>query len=112
MEYTYEIYRFRTAPQLGDYTDVITSVDFLLRATDERDGETYTAGMQATVSFAEPTADTTFIAYADVTLENVTAWIEGQMNMDHTKDILAEDIENQIVPKDICRAPAKNLLMK
>ena len=103
MEYTYEILRFKTAPQLGDNVDVITAVEFMLKATDERDGTTYTAGMQGSAALTEPTEDTTFIPYADVTLENVVAWIEAEMEMQYSKDILAKDIENQIVPKDVVR---------
>ena len=103
MEYTYEITRFRTAPQLGDNADVILGIEFIYKATDERDGETYTAQTLGSITLDDPVEGGTFIAYDDVTEAKVIEWIEAAVNVEFMQDALSTDIDNQQIPRNVMR---------
>ena len=103
MEYTYEITRFRTAPALGGNSDVILGIEFIYKASDERDDVTYTAQTLGSINLDDPVEGDTFIPYDDVTEAKVIEWIEATLNIEYMQDALSTDINNQHIPRDVIR---------
>lgn len=103
MEYTYEIKRLKTAPQLGDNADVILGIEFIYKASDVRDGETLEAQTFGSIDITEPVEGNTFIVYADVTEAKVIEWIEAELDIEYMRDALSADINNQHIPRDVIR---------
>lgn len=103
MEYTYEIKRLRTAPQLGDNTDVILGIEFIYKASDVRDGETLEAAAPGFIDISDPVESDTFIAYADITEAKVIEWIEDTIDINLMQAGLVENINNQHIPRDVIR---------
>ena len=103
MEYTYEITRLRTAPALGGNSDVILGIEFLYKASDERDDVTYTAQTLGSITLEDPADGDAFIPYDDVTEAKVIEWIEAAVNIEFMQDALTDDINNQHVPRDVIR---------
>lgn len=103
MEYTYEITRFRTAPALGNKSDVILGIEFLYKASDVRDDVTYTSQTLGSITLDDPADDTNFIPYGDVTEAKVIEWIEAVLIIENMQDTLSADIDNQQVPRDVVR---------
>ena len=103
MEYTYEITRLRTAPALNGNSDVILGIEFLYKASDERDDVTYTAQTLGSITLDDPAEGDAFIPYDDVTEAKVIEWIEAAVNIEFMQDALTDDINNQHVPRDVVR---------
>ena len=103
MEYTYEITRLRTAPALGGNSDVILGIEFLYKASDERDDVTYTAQTLGSITLEDPADGDAFIPYDDVTEAKVIEWIEAAVNVEYMQDALSTDIDNQQIPRNVMR---------
>lgn len=84
------------APVLGDLTDVVTRVRYNYVGEDEN-------GIEGTFTGATPMPlpeDTeNYIPFADLTADEVVAWLEAVADIPHMQIQIAKQIEAKISPK-------------
>jgi len=88
--------KLEIAPVLGDLTDVVTRVRYIYVGVDEN-------GVEGTFAGATPMPvpeDTeNYIPFADLTPEDVVAWLEAVSDKVHMQERIAKQIEAKIAPK-------------
>lgn len=88
--------KLEIAPVLGDLQNVVTRVRYQYVGVDE-------AGIKGTFSGATPMPvpeDTeNYIPFADLTPEDVVAWLEAVSDKAHMQQQITKSIEAQINPK-------------
>jgi hypothetical protein len=95
--YNWKINALDAKIQEGDNSDVIYTVHWTLTATDDT-GE-YTASLIGTMG-VEYDPDNNFIPYADLTKDDVVAWLEAGLDVEAMKENLDNQIELEINPVD------------
>jgi hypothetical protein len=82
METTYNwvIAQMDTKPQEGELNDVVTTIHWRRQATAVEGENTYTVDTYGAMACATP-SDTDFTAYADLTFEQVSAWLEDGLDV-------------------------------
>lgn len=86
-----------TAPSADGLTDVVKTVHWRRQAQEVINDVTYYADVYGSVACATP-SETDFTAYPDLTFEQVCAWLEASMNVEHLDAYLDAQIEIQVNP--------------
>jgi hypothetical protein len=96
MEYQWNIQALDCIPQENGKTDVVVTAHWTVSATDG----TYISSAYGTQSFTYD-ASKAFIPYADLTQDEVIAWVQDGMGIDAVTALqqnLETQIQNQINP--------------
>ncbi len=82
METTYNwvVSQMDTKPQDGGLADVVSTIHWRRQATAVEGENTYSADTYGSMACATP-SDTDFTAYADLTFEQVSAWLEDGLDV-------------------------------
>jgi hypothetical protein len=92
---TNETMQLEVAPTLGDLTDVVTRVRYNYVGVDENGIEGMFAGATP-MPLPEDTEN--YIPFADLTPDEVVAWLEAAADVAHMQERIAKQIEAQIHP--------------
>ena len=95
--YTWAITGMKMAPSLDGLTDVVTNVQFKYTGTDSVSG--FSADFMGAIPVGTPDPSD-FVPLADLTEDEVIAWVQSIYPMDHPNDVVEKGIENQITPTD------------
>ena len=79
--YTWEILNLETVPSINELENVVAGVRWLITATDDVNSTT----VEGTVELENPLAEE-FIAYSDLTKEQVISWTQEKLGDDLTTD--------------------------
>ena len=79
--YTWEILNLETVPSINELENVVAGVRWLITATDDVNSTT----VEGTVELENPLAEE-FIAYSDLTKEQVILWTQEKLGDDLTTD--------------------------
>tara|TARA_R110002167_G_scaffold337190_1_gene544613 strand:+ start:4390 stop:4746 length:357 start_codon:yes stop_codon:yes gene_type:complete len=93
--YTWAITGMKMAPSLDGLTDVVTNVQFKYTGTDSISG--FSADFMGAIPVGTPDPSD-FVPLADLTEDEVIAWVQSIYPMDHPNDVVEKGIENQITP--------------
>jgi hypothetical protein len=86
-----------TKPQEGELADVVSVIHWRRNAVATEGEKTYFADTYGAMGCATP-SDTDFTAYADLTFEQVCAWLEAGLDVEAWNANLDAKIEAQINP--------------
>ncbi len=93
--YVWAITAMKMAPSLDGLTDVVTNVQFTYTGTDSDSGFSFTFNGAYPVP---PPSSASFVPLADLTEDEVIAWIQPIYPIDHPNEVIEAGIENQITP--------------
>ena len=93
---TNETMQLEIAPVLGDLTDVVTRVRYQYVGVDENGVDGAFAGATP-MPLPEDTEN--FVPFADLTPEDVVAWLNATADISHMQIQIAKQIEAKINPK-------------
>lgn len=96
IEYTWLVEQMEAYPQKDGFSDVVFTVHWRVNAADGQYFSTVYGSQGVTLN-----PDETFTPYADLTQEQVIAWVKDAMGQGHVasiEDNLAGLIANQITP--------------
>ena len=96
-EYAWVVSQMDTKPQDGDLNDVVSTIHWRRNAVAVDGDKTYYADTYGAMGCATP-SDTDFTAYADLTFEQVCAWLEAGLDVEALDANLDAQIENQVNP--------------
>ena len=103
--YTWNCRTVDTYPTSGEFSDVVYNVHWRLTGTDET-GE-YSATVIGTQSITvEDLASETFVAFEDLTHEDVIGWVESAMGEERVAELhtsLDNQIADKIAPKSVTK---------
>jgi hypothetical protein len=100
VSYFWTINPLEAYPTASGESDVVFTAHWQLHATEEVDGTTYTAQSIGTQGLTF-TSGSSFTPFEELTLEQVSGWVENAMgtgSVDNLKAGLAQNIANQINP--------------
>ena len=86
-----------TKPQDGELADVVSTIHWRRQATAVDGDNTYFADTYGAMGCESP-SETDFTAYADLTFEQVCAWLEAGNDVEALDANLDAQIENQVNP--------------
>ena len=95
--YVWEITGMKMAPSLDGLTDVVTNVQFNYTGTDSDSGFSSTFNGAYPVP---PPSSASFVPLADLTEDEVIAWVQSIYNMDHPNEVVLKQINEKITPTD------------
>lgn len=102
VNYTWEITGMRKNPSVEGMEDVITSVSFLYSGVNE---DNITGSFSGAVTFPTPDSEN-FIAFDEVTKENVVSWITEQYSQSAMQDSITKEIQDKVNPPEVdCDLP-------
>ena len=93
--YTWAITAMEMAPSLDGLTDVVTNVKFKYTGTDSDSGFDGVFDGAIPVGTPDPSS---FVPLADLTEDEVIAWVQSIYPMDHPNEMVLEQIQNKITP--------------
>ena len=96
-EYAWVISQMDTKPQEGELNDVVSVIHWRRNATATEGENTYCADTYGAMSCETP-SEIDFTAYADLTFEQVCAWLEAGLDVEAWNANLDAKIEAQINP--------------
>jgi len=100
VEYTWTFPSLERNPRKVDgKSDTVTAVHWRLQA---KDGDFHA---EAYGSVTLPPPGGTFVAYKDLTPEEVTKWVEGAIDVGKTKAALAEALNELAKPSSVTETP-------
>jgi hypothetical protein len=79
-EYNWLVSSMDTKPQEGELNDVVSTIHWRRQATAVDGENTYSADTYGSMACATP-SETDFTAYADLTFEQVSAWLEDGLDV-------------------------------
>ena len=95
--YVWAITGMKMAPSLDGLTDVVTNVQFNYTGTDSDSGFSSTFNGAYPVP---PPSSASFVPLADLTEDEVIAWVQSIYNMDHPNEVVLKQINEKITPTD------------
>ena len=96
-EYNWVVSQMDTKPQEGGLNDVVSVIHWRRNATAVEGDKTYYADTYGAMACETP-SETDFTAYADLTFEQVCAWLEAGLDVEALDANLDAQIENQVNP--------------
>lgn len=93
--YKWAIQSMKMAPSLDGLTDVVTTLEFTYTGTDSDSG--FSFKFQGSYPVPPPSS-ADFIPVADLTEDEVVAWIQPIYPIDHPNEIIEKGIQDQITP--------------
>ena len=78
-EYAWVVSQMDPKPQEGELNDVVSTIHWRRAAVATEGENTYSADVYGAMACATP-SDTDFTAYADLTFEQVSAWLEDGLD--------------------------------
>ncbi len=84
-------------PSIDTMTDVVSVIHWIKQATEVVDDKTYTADTYGACAVGSPDAEN-FTAFADLTEEEVIAWLEAVLDVEAIDNALDAQIETQKNP--------------
>jgi hypothetical protein len=93
--YTWKITAMEMAPSLDGLTDVVTLVRFEYKGTDSISG--FSGQFNGAIPVGTPDS-ATFVPLADLTEDEVIAWVQALHPTAHPNEVISEEIQNQITP--------------
>lgn len=96
-EYSWVVSQMDTKPQEGELNDVVSTIHWRRTAVATEGENTYSADVYGAMACETP-SETDFTAYADLTFEQVCAWLDAGLDAAALDAGLDAQIENQINP--------------
>ena len=105
MAITYElsIKNMDAAPTEGDFTDVVKIIHWMYIGKETIDGEDLYGDAMGAVEMNAPSSDS-FTSFADLTEDQVKAWVESKINVTSIKEHIAKRIEAQKNPPTVVKS--------
>ena len=105
MAITYElsIKNMDAAPTEGDLQDVVKIIHWMYIGKETIDGEDYYGDAYGAVEMNPPSSDS-FTSFADLTEDQVKAWVESKINVTSIKEHIAKRIEAQKNPPTVVKS--------
>ena len=97
--YTWTIKNLQTVDE-GSETDFVTTVIYNVACTEVVNEQTYSASLLSSMIFT-PTVEEGFVAYSDLTEEQVVGWVKQLLGTEGVKSIeksLASQVDKKINP--------------
>ena len=105
MAITYElsIKNMDAAPTEGDFSDVVKIIHWMYIGKETVNGEDLYGDAIGAVEMNAPSSDS-FTSFADLTEEQVKAWVESKINVTSIKEHIAKRIEAQKNPPTVVKS--------
>lgn len=97
--YTWKIKSLQTVDEVNE-TDFVTTVIYKVNCTEEVDGKEYKA-LEVSSIVIEPKEKEGFVAYSDLTEEQVISWVKDKLGEEGVSSIeksLASQVDKKINP--------------
>jgi len=105
MAITYElsIKNMDAAPTEGDFSDVVKIIHWMYIGKETINGEDLYGDAIGAVEMNAPNSDS-FTSFADLTEEQVKAWVESKINVTSIKEHIAKRIQAQKNPPTVVKS--------
>ena len=105
MAITYElsIKNMEAAPTEGDLQDVVKIIHWMYIGKETVDDYDYFADAMGAVEISNPNSDS-FTSFADLTEDQVKAWVESRINVPSIKEHIEKRIEAQKNPPTVVKS--------
>ena len=105
MAITYElsIKNMDAAPTEGDFSDVVKIIHWMYIGKETVNGEDLYGDAIGAVEMNAPSSDS-FTSFADLTEDQVKAWVESKINATSIKEHIAKRIEAQKNPQTVVKS--------
>lgn len=97
--YTWKIKSLQTVDEVNE-TDFVTTILYRVNCTEEVDGKEYKSSSLGSIVI-EPKEEEGFVAYSDLTEEQVVGWVKSSLGTEGVESIeksLASQVDNKINP--------------
>ena len=103
ISYELSIKNMDAAPTEGDFSDVVKIIHWMYIGKETIDGEDYFGDAMGAVEMNAPSSDS-FTSFADLTEDQVKAWVESRINVPSIKEHIEKRIEAQKNPPTVVRS--------
>ena len=103
ISYELSIKNIDAAPTEGDLQDVVKIIHYMYTGKETIDSEDFHGYAIGAVEINAPSSDS-FTSFADLTEEQVKAWVESKINATSIKEHIAKRIEAQKNPPTVVKS--------